>query len=189
MESRKKRRCRATPNRIRVSRSNPAYNPETDTAAPGPPVKQGRYDEVFTIAFVAILLGLAKRRLGTKAKPVEPSHATDPRTPHQFQDKNFYLFSMLSRMPALRDAIKADPAMARIASERLSAMDTAAKSCKSDSGCYTATRSSGAKRSRARRGARGGRKPLSHFIRRALFTDGAFARKRHVRSLQQAQRR
>jgi len=90
----------------------------------------------FTIASVAILLGLSGTA-SAQTKPVEPSHATVELT-SPVQDKNFYLFSMLSRMPALRDAIKADPAMARIASERLSAMDTAAKSCKSDSGCYTA---------------------------------------------------
>jgi len=54
------------------------------------------------------------------------------------QDKNFYLLSMLERTPDARDAVKAEPALARIAAERLTALDKAAKTCNLDLSCYAA---------------------------------------------------
>ena len=54
------------------------------------------------------------------------------------QDKNFYLLSMLERTPDVRDSVKAEPALARIAAERLAALDKAAKTCNLDLDCYTA---------------------------------------------------
>jgi len=54
------------------------------------------------------------------------------------QDKNFYLLSMLERTPAVRDAVKAEPALARLAGERLAALDKAAKTCNLDLNCYAA---------------------------------------------------
>ncbi len=54
------------------------------------------------------------------------------------QDKNFYLLSMLERTPDVRDAVKAEPALARIAAERLTALDKAAKTCNIDIDCYAA---------------------------------------------------
>ena len=52
------------------------------------------------------------------------------------QDKNFYLLSMLERTPDARDAVKAQPALARLAVERLAALDKAAKTCDLDLNCY-----------------------------------------------------
>ncbi|MGA3186747.1 MAG: YdcF family protein [Bryobacteraceae bacterium] len=43
---------------------------------------------------------------------------------------------MLDRAPAVRDAVKADPALVRIASQRRAALDNAAKSCNLDLDCY-----------------------------------------------------
>jgi hypothetical protein len=54
------------------------------------------------------------------------------------QDKNFYLLSLLERTPDVRDAVKAEPALARIAAERLAALDKAAKTCNLDLDCYAA---------------------------------------------------
>ncbi len=54
------------------------------------------------------------------------------------QDKNFYLLSMLERTSDTRDAVKADPTLARIAAERLAALDKAAKTCNLDLDCYAA---------------------------------------------------
>jgi hypothetical protein len=54
------------------------------------------------------------------------------------QDKNFYLLSMLERTPEVRDAVKAEPALARIAAERLAALDKAVKTCDLNLDCYAA---------------------------------------------------
>jgi hypothetical protein len=54
------------------------------------------------------------------------------------QDKNFYLLSLLERTPDVREAVKAEPALARIAAERLAALDKAAKTCNLDLDCYAA---------------------------------------------------
>jgi len=54
------------------------------------------------------------------------------------QDKNFYLLSMLERTPEVRDAVKAEPSLSRIATERLAALDKAAKTCDLDIACYAA---------------------------------------------------
>jgi hypothetical protein len=54
------------------------------------------------------------------------------------QDKNFYLLSMLERTPDVRDAVKAEPALAHIAAERLAALDKATKTCNLDLDCYAA---------------------------------------------------
>jgi DUF218 domain len=72
-----------------------------------------------------------------------PGLAADPlRAPVRLeapvQDKNFYLLSLLERTPDVRDALKAEPALARIAAERLSALDKAAKTCNLDLDCYAA---------------------------------------------------
>jgi hypothetical protein len=54
------------------------------------------------------------------------------------QDKNFYLLSMLERTHEVRDAVKAEPALARIAAERLAALDKATRTCNLDLDCYAA---------------------------------------------------
>jgi len=54
------------------------------------------------------------------------------------QDKNFYLLSMLERTPEVRDAVRAEPALARIAAERMAALDQAAKTCSLNLDCYAA---------------------------------------------------
>jgi len=72
--------------------------------------------------FVAFLCGLTL--LGGAAisqeKPGEPVHAP-VKLQSPLQDKNFYLLSMIERSPAVRAAVNADPALARIASARMSA--------------------------------------------------------------------
>jgi len=68
---------------------------------------------------------------------VEPLHAP-VRLEAPVQDKNFYLLSMLERTPDVREAVKAEPALARIAAERLVALDKAAKTCNLDLDCYAA---------------------------------------------------
>jgi hypothetical protein len=67
----------------------------------------------------------------------EPLHAP-VRLESPVQDKNFYLLSMLERTPEVRDAVKADPALAHIAAERLASLDKAAKTCNLDLDCYAA---------------------------------------------------
>ncbi len=71
------------------------------------------------------------------AAAAQPVHAP-VRLEAPVQDKNFYLLSMLERTPDVRDAVKADPALARIAAERLAALDKAAKTCDLDLDCYAA---------------------------------------------------
>ncbi|MBZ5677767.1 MAG: YdcF family protein [Acidobacteriia bacterium] len=67
----------------------------------------------------------------------EPLH-TPPLLESPVQDKNFYLLSMLERTPAVKDAVKNDPVLARIASTRLAALDGSSQSCKLDLDCYSA---------------------------------------------------
>jgi DUF218 domain len=71
------------------------------------------------------------------AVAAEPLHAP-VRLDAPVQDKNFYLLSMLERMPEVRDVVKAEPALARITAERLAALDKAAKTCNLDLDCYAA---------------------------------------------------
>jgi DUF218 domain len=52
------------------------------------------------------------------------------------QDKNFYLLAEIKRTPAVRNALKADAALARIGATRLEALDNAAKTCNADLDCY-----------------------------------------------------
>jgi hypothetical protein len=97
------------------------------------------------------------------------------------QDKNFYLLSMLDRTPSLRAAVKGDATLTRIATERLSAMDKAAKSCKADSGCYFAVFQWSEAQSADAGHALAGLYRAFPAVR--AFADGPFTRKRHVRSL------
>lgn len=77
------------------------------------------------------LLGLS---LASAAEPLRaPVRLESP-----VQDKNFYLLSLLERTPDVRDAVKAEPALSRIAAERLAALDKAAKRCNLDLDCYAA---------------------------------------------------
>src|SRR5678815_4225700 len=71
------------------------------------------------------------------AASAEPLHAP-VRMEAPVQDKNFYLLSMLERTPEVRDAVRAEPALARIAAERMAALDQAAKTCNLDLDCYAA---------------------------------------------------
>jgi hypothetical protein len=54
------------------------------------------------------------------------------------QDKNFWLLSLLERAAAASDAVKNDPALARLAAERAAALDKASKTCALDLACYAA---------------------------------------------------
>jgi len=54
------------------------------------------------------------------------------------QDKNFYLLSAIEGTPAARQAAKADQSLARMAAERLAAIDRAVTTCEADSECNTA---------------------------------------------------
>ena len=67
----------------------------------------------------------------------EPEHRpVELRSP--VEDKNFYLLSALERTPGARDAVKTNPVLARIATERLAALDRAVDSCNLDIECYAA---------------------------------------------------
>ena len=81
----------------------------------------------------AILLLCASGAVAQSAPATAPVQLISP-----IQDKNFYLLSLLERTPAARDAIKADPTFARIASQRLSLLDNAAKTCNAKIECYAA---------------------------------------------------
>jgi hypothetical protein len=72
--------------------------------------------------------------LAATAEPVR----TPIRLEAPVQDKNFYLLSTLERTPDVRDAVKADPALAHISAERRAALDKAAKTCNLDLDCYAA---------------------------------------------------
>jgi hypothetical protein len=52
------------------------------------------------------------------------------------QDKNFWLLSSIDRTPAVREAVKSNPALAAIAGVRLLALDNAVKTCNLDIECY-----------------------------------------------------
>ena len=71
------------------------------------------------------------------AAAAQPVHAP-VRLEVPVQDKNFYLLSLLERTPDVRDAVKAEPVLARIAAERRAALDKAAKTCSLDLDCYAA---------------------------------------------------
>lgn len=67
----------------------------------------------------------------------EPEHRpVELRSP--VEDKNFYLLSALERTPGARDAVKTNPVLARIATERLAALDRAVDSCNLDIECHAA---------------------------------------------------
>ena len=54
------------------------------------------------------------------------------------QDKNFYLLSAIERAPAAREAFKTSAILARIAAERLAALDHAVTFCNADNECNAA---------------------------------------------------
>ena len=83
------------------------------------------------VTALLILLGIA----AAQQKTVEPSRAP-VKLEAPVQDKNFYLFSMIERTPEVRAAVSGDPTLARIDRARISALDDAAKSCRTDLGCY-----------------------------------------------------
>jgi DUF218 domain len=86
-------------------------------------------------SFAALLIAcgaLACPALQAQLAPV-PLKLTAP-----VQDKSFYLLSMLERTPAVSDAVKTNPALARMAAERLTALDTASNKCALDLDCYAA---------------------------------------------------
>ena len=67
----------------------------------------------------------------------EPEHRpVELRSP--VEDKNFYLLSALERTPGAHDAVKTNPVLARIATERLAALDRAVDSCNLDIECHAA---------------------------------------------------
>jgi hypothetical protein len=103
-----------------VNRSNPRYNPETGTAPPAPPVQRSPWQG--GIAPLA-------QRTAPEHKPL------DLQSP--VRDKNFYLLSAIERTPAVRDAAKRDPVLARIAAEHLAAIDHAVEACNIDIDCNT----------------------------------------------------
>lgn len=54
------------------------------------------------------------------------------------QDKNFYLLSLLERTPGVATALAGDATLSKVLTERLAALDNAAKSCGLDSACHAA---------------------------------------------------
>ncbi len=54
------------------------------------------------------------------------------------QDKNFWLLSSIEHNGAVRDAVKRDPALARITAEKLAALGKAANTCELAPECYAA---------------------------------------------------
>jgi len=80
--------------------------------------------------FVLLLAGAA---LAFQSAP-EPEHKpVELRSP--VQDKNFYLLSLIERTPVVREAVKKDPTLARIAGERLASIDYAVQTCKIELDC------------------------------------------------------
>jgi hypothetical protein len=88
------------------------------------------------VAFNNVQIGCLLASLSGIAA-AQPLHAP-VRMESPVQDKNFYLLSMLERTPDVRAAVKAEPALARIAAERLAALDKAVKTCNLDLDCYAA---------------------------------------------------
>ncbi len=83
---------------------------------------------------IAILL-LAGAALAFQNSP-EPEHKpVELRSP--VQDKNFYLLSAIERTAPARDAVKKDPTLARMAAQRLAAIDYAVKTCELGIECNT----------------------------------------------------
>lgn len=88
----------------------------------------------FALRIVQIGCLLAGLSGGAVGQPLR----TPVRLEAPVQDKNFYLLSMLERTPEVRDAMKAEPVLARIGAERLVALDKAATTCNLDLDCYAA---------------------------------------------------
>ncbi len=83
----------------------------------------------------AVLL-LAAAALAFQNAP-EPEHKPlELRSP--VEDKNFYLLSAIERSPAVRDAVKRAPGLARMAVERLAAIHHAGETCNLDIECNAA---------------------------------------------------
>jgi hypothetical protein len=111
-------------------RSNPRYNPETGAAPAGTGCEMKKIKKSIAI-LAAMAAAFAFQR------PQEPAHEpVQLRSP--VKDKNFYLLSAIEGVPAVRDAVRTDPALARIARDRLASLDRAVNSCKLDAECNSA---------------------------------------------------
>jgi hypothetical protein len=75
-----------------------------------------------------LVFGLCVSAFGQAAAPLSLTHPV--------QDKNFYLLSLLERLPAVRAAVLRDPALSAIAAGKRGALAKAALSCEADLECY-----------------------------------------------------
>ncbi|MBS1871660.1 MAG: YdcF family protein [Acidobacteria bacterium] len=71
----------------------------------------------------------------TLCAAADPAHAPLA-LKHPLEDKNFYLLSAMERTPAVSEAVRADPALARLGEAKRAALAEAVKSCGADVGCY-----------------------------------------------------
>src|SRR5215472_1072920 len=82
-----------------------------------------------------LLYGIAAGQSSVETALVQPAHAPVALV-SPVQDKNFYLLSQIERRPDVRGAVERQPALARIAASRVSALDKAAHECVQDVDCY-----------------------------------------------------
>jgi len=82
-----------------------------------------------------LLYGIAAGQSSVEPALVQPAHAPVALV-SPVQDKNFYLLSQIERRPDVRGAVERQPALARIAASRVSALDKAAHDCVQDVDCY-----------------------------------------------------
>ena len=82
-----------------------------------------------------LLYGIASGQSSVEPALVQPAHAPVALV-SPVQDKNFYLLSQIELTPEVRGAVERQPALARIAASRVSALDKAAHECVQDVDCF-----------------------------------------------------
>ncbi|MEO6259535.1 MAG: YdcF family protein [Thermoanaerobaculia bacterium] len=115
----------------------------------------------------------------TSPRPIEalkaPVALTSP-----VQDKNFYLLSTLERTAAVRQAIKSDAALARLAEAKRASLGRAVETCNMDLQCYAAamrwTDSESSAAAQAMRALSHRSEPLKRMIDGPLRASGMFQR-------------
>jgi hypothetical protein len=80
-------------------------------------------------------IGLALLAAGAALAQFQQPARTPLKLESPLQDKNFYLFSLMERSPAVRSALKTSTVLARISSGRIAALNQASGSCKTEADC------------------------------------------------------
>ena len=83
------------------------------------------------------LVALCLLFIPAAALPPPPQPARAPLPLHSpVQDKNFYLLSLIERLPAAKQAIQTDPELSQLAAAKRAALAQAAQACEARLACY-----------------------------------------------------